>query len=63
MVLQEDAEDTVDSEEDEPGGAANGWSQQGANDGNKEEADWLPGTCTQRRWIGEGLPVGHGGGE
>ena len=59
--MQEDAEHTMDSEKDESGSAVNGWSHQGADDGNKEEADWLPGTYTERKQTGEELPVGYDG--
>ena len=63
MVLPENVENPLDSEEKQSGSFTEGWSGKGVDDGDYEETVWLLGTPTKRNWSGKSLPAGHGAGK
>ena len=51
MVLQKDAESSMDGQKDERGGVTNGGNQKGTDDKNQVETVRLPMSSTERRGL------------
>ena len=59
MAPPKDDENTMDGKKNEPGSIANGRYLQDADNFDKTKTVEVPGTCSEKRHHGEGLPFRH----